>query len=92
MIGDYFINVPTDFWIAQKNWKPSTDISAAWAVVEKIKENPYLYPQIIWSHSWVCKIWRNNPNDNEDFGWLAEVYAPTAPEAICRAGLAAVSE
>jgi hypothetical protein len=46
--------------------------------------------QLIWSHSWVFKIWRNNPDVESDFGWIAEVYAPTAPLAICRAALKAV--
>ena len=68
----------------------STDIAAAWQVVEKIKNTPYLYPQLRYSHSWVFGIWRNNPNTNKDYGWLAEVYADTAPLAICRAALLAV--
>lgn len=70
-------------------FKPSTDIAAAWQVVEKLKGNPgddlkdwHWNPEIVWL------------DDNR--GWAVvfneqEASAPTAPLAICRAALRAIS-
>jgi hypothetical protein len=35
-LGDYFIDIDRDFWIEVENWKPSTDIAAAWEVVKEM--------------------------------------------------------
>lgn len=71
----------------------STDIAAAWQVVEKLKERSDLFPQISWirvhdnQYQHRCEIWQNDP-PNKLYGWLADVYADTAPLAICLAALA----
>ena len=66
----------------------STDIKAAWDVVEKIKDNVF------------CIYWKDRP-DIHDWGIQLEavdsysgseiVYGETFPLAICRAALLAVS-
>ena len=71
----------------------STDIAAAWTVVEKIKERGDLFPNVSlirvidnkWQHK--CEIWRNT---GHACGWIAEEYAATATLAICLAALKAV--
>lgn len=57
----------------------STDIAEAWQVVEKLRD---LDPEIWWDVHWECVF---NTNDSRVWG-----TADTAPEAICRAALAAV--
>lgn len=57
-------------------WSPSTDIAAAWEVVEKMPMG--MWPSV---DGWVVEI----PDGSGD-----EVEAPTAPLAICRAALKAI--
>ena len=70
----------------KRNWKPlpfySTDIAAAWEVVEKIKGN---YGNCRFITEWVpkAKQWSCG-GDGYDCGW-----GKTAPLAICRAALKA---
>lgn len=65
-------------------WVPaySTDIAAAWLVVDKMRQNGRVYLQGR-LNSWT---FRCSPDGIE----LFEADAPTAPLAICRAALAAV--
>jgi len=88
-VGDYFIDVDSDFWISVDEWHPSTDISAAWAVVGRM-EGLYGFD----AHNGFTII--NNKRDYS--GWYVEFPLPnweyaeasTAPEAICLAALKAV--
>ncbi len=67
--------------IAQHSWNPSTEISAAWEVVEKLKQrdkdNTFFLEIEFYNNAWNCQI-----------GGSVEASAPTAPLAICRAALA----
>lgn len=77
----------------------STDISAAWEVVEKMKELHYDTAELYrftdnkWLVKFVCSYgpcpYHNNP-ENTWHG--SSVTAQTAPEAICKAALLAVQE
>ena len=64
----------------------STDISAAWLVVEKLRADGF-YPEIhaLTDGDWRCEIRAS--------GEPIDVWedAPTAPLAICRAALAAIA-
>ena len=73
----------------------STDIAAAWQVVEKIRTK---YPVIristgdLMGKYWQCHMadaWREVSHE-DDSDWFAN--APTAPLAICRAALLAVMD
>ena len=69
----------------------STNITAAWTVVEKLGETTPGFSLIDWppdgeAERWVAQIGSHNYPDDL---W-GEALAPTAPEAICRAALAAV--
>ena len=69
----------------------STDIAAAWTVVEKVGETTPGFSLIDWppdgeAERWVAQIGSHNYPDDL---W-GEALAPTAPEAICRAALTAV--
>ena len=59
----------------------STDISAAWMVVEKIDVHFHLERYGYDTHEWVCTL---------DIGNIITGVASTAPLAICRAVLKAV--
>lgn len=68
----------------------STDISAAWEVVEKLRSDRLWFTMMQDNTDiWDVKLWRG-----ESKGWFptVEYYgnAPTAPLAICRAALKAV--
>jgi len=75
-------------------WRPSTDIAAAWQVVEKL---PYFAVRRMTRRStgetyWqvdykICGDVRMHMIENDCCG---SVDAPTVPEAICRAALKAV--
>ena len=63
----------------------STDISAAWQVVEKIKHTLFIIRQDdAWFIGSSDKLYHDNMNIISE--------APTAPLAICRAALKAVSQ
>ena len=64
-----------------RDWDPSTSISDAWLVVEKLDWDITL--EYVVMHGWRAVIKR--PDLFEGFG-----QADTAPEAICRAALEAV--
>jgi len=73
-------------------WNPSTDIAAAWQVVEKIQERQgrdrfIIYLSSYWgTNSWVykCEFIMETVNKSVDG------FADTAPLAICLAALRAV--
>jgi hypothetical protein len=57
--------------------KYSTDIAAAWKVVEKLKSGKPIYMRIFWQDNYGAAF--GNPSTS--------VFANTAPEAICKAAL-----
>ena len=67
-------------------WKPSTDIAAAWEVLEHLRERGWRLvlnpPGYLSDEDWVIEIL-----PKEFLGKVQLVYAPTAPTAICRAAL-----
>jgi hypothetical protein len=67
----------------------STDISAAWLVVERLRATGTRGWDIgldTADHDeWLCQVW-DDPEDN----FIGSATASTAPLAICRAALAAV--
>ncbi len=69
--------VDTGNMVWDNEWNPSTDIAAAWQVVEKMKERQ------------VCITYLRHP----EHPWMAQFLGPeiteavTAPEAICLAAL-----
>ena len=66
----------------------STDIAAAWGVVEYLKHHGFSHFQV-WGH---LDVWHSAfANVDHEF-WSNEVMAPTAPLAICRAALKAVQK
>ena len=67
--------------IGFRPFHPSTSIAAAWAVVEKMKEEHEPIKIVVWeTHTHVFI------GEDELF-----IHAPTAPLAICRAALRAVA-
>jgi hypothetical protein len=66
----------------------STDISAAWEVVEKIHEKRFLFDASLSVGAGYTVRFYNR--DKETFHMAP--YIPTAPEAICKAALIAVME
>ena len=70
----------------------STDISAAWAVLEWLRKQFFSTKIIMWDHTdKVAIVCHERQGHDENIGDL-EVEAPTAPEAICLAALKAVKE
>lgn len=63
-----------------KDW--STDISAAWGVLEQFKQYTVM-KAAGWAEEYDCRIWVGITGDQ----W--SVQAKTAPEAICKAALLA---
>lgn len=61
----------------------STDIAAAWAVVEKLYDQGWRL-EIMWGRLFWVEFQRAHA--------IAQATAPTAPEAICRAALAAMEK
>ena len=78
-------------WEQIEPYPYSTDIAAAWDVVEMMR-NKVIYkypvcPNIIYHHTdglWHCEYFSGD--------WMRNATAPTAPLAICRAALLAVME
>lgn len=71
------------FWKGRRSFQPSTDIAAAWEVLEKHQFSLIRIPD-----GWVAgRFDFNSPAWDFAFGDAA----PTAPLAICRAALKAVS-
>lgn len=70
------------------DWSPSTDITDAWQVVEKMRQDLWLV-NISGGHFWDCEIIDMSIED-EDRGDYAARNKETAPLAICIAALRAV--
>ena len=70
---------------AHHHWSPSTDISAAWEVVEKMSEQWPQYQLAKIEDGWSV-MW-----GFDGYGW-PEATGKTAPEAICKAALLAVMD
>ena len=69
----------------KKSWHPSTDISTAWEVVEKLKDElPQGIKISFWKHEGWCVAWKFDSMGALDDGF---VLAPTVFLAICRAAL-----
>ena len=76
----------------------STDIAAAWPVVEKLKDDgleihtEYSYDFVARSDYAVCEIWKDFKSIDPPREWeeIADADANTMPLAICRAALKAV--
>ncbi len=86
--GKHAANVEDDddYDCPQDGWHPSSDIVAAWEVVEKLKKRPVICLNVWHDDSgWCCSL-------NFIGGRYDAVRADTAPLAICRAALLAVME
>lgn len=73
----------------------STDIAAAWQVVERLLSLGF-WPDLISSHrsdgqNWRCEIDRYTPPDAETDPFPVSAISASAPHAICLAALAAVN-
>lgn len=82
------------FQAFEEEWSPSTDIAAAWLVVSAMADKGWSArvesPALV-SRDVRCMF--SIPHEDEEFGQITaevEAYAITAPEAICRAALAAI--
>jgi hypothetical protein len=78
------------FWAAPKtdgkDWKPFADIAAAWQVVEKLRGKGWVMTLSVnhyQTEPWDCRLFLEERKREIAHG-------ATAPEAICRAALAAV--
>ena len=103
-VGTYFIDVDSDFWKETRDWKPSTDIAAAWEVVEKLlASEKWETFDLQWFHErsecqpkrplqpWWAIFIPFEPEGGEfDDWWWASAAGETAQIAICRAALKAV--
>ncbi|MHA7967713.1 BC1872 family protein [Paenibacillus sp. CAU 1782] len=78
-----------DIYFQGKKWSPipeySTDISAAWEVVEKCNEVKVKRYETMGGHCYFCKI---EVESTEGWDEVIET-GDTAPEAICKAALIA---
>lgn len=72
--------------VAGKVWSPSTDISAAWEVVEKMRASRYeiVLDDLGGDSQWRCR-W-----DRDDCGCVGTAEHPSAPMAICLSALKAL--
>ena len=91
-VGVYYIDVERDFWRDSDDFQPSTDIAAAWEVVEKVREhfNFELDGDDVW------QVWfrpfRMRDGYRVYYGIAVSDSGDTAPLAICLAALKAVAE
>jgi hypothetical protein len=86
-LGNYRIIKPSKYLSWEENgWSPSTDITAAWEVIEKIKSDGLLIVMLDTPKEfYYFRVLKNG------IGWRG-YKAKTAPEAICKAILLAVLE
>lgn len=81
---------PTSFG----SFQPSTDISAAWEVVDKMLERDYWISDLSadklfdGTSDYTVRYYHSNPDSLGDF--VGEVTCATASEAICKAALKAM--
>ncbi|RPJ36270.1 MAG: hypothetical protein EHM35_08405 [Planctomycetaceae bacterium] len=82
--------VPRDYRFAHGDFPCySTDIAAAWLVVEKLIAKGYEFTLEDDKQGFMCRFDWVSP---VVVGWAGVEHAPTAPLAICRAALAAVGQ
>lgn len=86
----------TGYDVGRFSFNPSSNISAAWEVVEKVAVIPFSISKIYtrygghgWSVNW-CLEGYDCDNCDNDCHKECEINAKTAPEAICKAALLAV--
>jgi len=77
--GTNIANGITPYNIGQRVPHYSTDIASAWEVVEEMQNN-----------EWDFTLKNHKRKYEAIFGTLYNAFAPTAPEAICKAALLAV--
>ncbi|GIO83490.1 hypothetical protein J25TS5_04220 [Paenibacillus faecis] len=71
------------------NWSPSTEISAAWEVVEKMRQKNYIYELADFGRN----THKSKPHYaafhpiNKPRNYERQVHSKTLPEAICKAAL-----
>jgi hypothetical protein len=86
-----------NIWTSDKRWSPSTDIAAAWEVVNAMPDRARMAifapgavvePGRHNGEDWFVRIYAA-PNDDDPWNWdePINVFAPTAPHAICLAAL-----
>jgi hypothetical protein len=80
--GGYVWMVSEGEFILNDDWQPSTDISAAWKVVEKF-EGAQIHHAKTHVHLWSAEFFKNGES-------IASGFSATAPEAICKTALKAV--
>jgi hypothetical protein len=91
-IGQYYIDVASNWWRGIDDWTPSTDIAAAWQVVEWMNcEKKWIVRVIsLWGDGGaeveICSD-QGHPSYWYD---IADADAAVVPEAICCAFLAAM--
>ena len=82
-----FCIIADDVVVARGNglegWSPTTDISAAWEVVEKLKSREFCLAYLPETDEWDCAFRKGACRDENRL----TVYAKTAPDAICTAAL-----
>ena len=89
-IGDYYIFVPDSFWVEKDDWSPSTDILAAWQVVEKMRDiGEGCQVNIL---TGIFKKYRVTVREFKMNCTVVDIVDNTAPEAICKAALIAKLE
>ena len=74
-----------------ETWRPSLEISDAWAVVEKLRKMDFCCIDVYSDHyyAWECRMRRLE--DSHKGPWRINSFScDTAPLAICRAALLAV--
>jgi len=67
----------------------STDIAAAWQVVEKMQKKYVINIEVDCENIWV-EIWRDSTDEPSNYKQVADESADTAPLAICLAALKAI--
>lgn len=65
----------------------STDMNAAWEVVEKINDPWWIHLEVTGQSWYACNFWNYKTGEQSE-----TVHFQTAPEAICKASLLAVME
>lgn len=82
--GGRWVMLPKPGWWNTEHWHPDTDIAQSWLVVEKMVEEGWLLTLAIYpgeAHAVFDKTDWNSPEGAKS--------ASAAPEAICKAALAA---
>ncbi|MCK5316309.1 MAG: hypothetical protein KAJ55_00265 [Anaerolineales bacterium] len=78
-VGDYFIDVESDFWKAAEDWKPTTSTATAWELVEEMTEDdPWFHLAHFSEDGWKVEFTTKGGGDSTTIPG-----SPTAPLAIC---------